>query len=65
MQGAAVMVCDGSLVVLRGVYVVCDPWVLIAAVEVATRLLRVVQELPGKQWLHLQHDKSTKVGEIS
>lgn len=53
------MVCDGSLVILRGVYVVCDPRVLVAAVEVAARLLRVVQELPGKQRLHLQYSKGT------
>lgn len=59
LQAAAVVVCDGSLVVLRGVYVICDPRVLVAAVEVAARLLGVVQELPGKQRLHLQYSGAT------
>lgn len=40
-----------------------DSWVLVAAVVVAARLLRVVQELPGKQRLHLQHSKVNQVSE--
>lgn len=55
MQAAAVVMCDGPLEVLRGVYVVRDSRVLVAAVVVAAHLLGVVQELPGKQRLHLKH----------
>lgn len=50
------MVRDGPLVVLGGVYVIRDSRVLVAAV-VAARLLGVVQELPGKQRLHLQETR--------
>lgn len=62
LQAAAVVVCDGPLVVLRGVYVLCDSRMLIAAVVVAAHLLGVVQELPGKQRLHLKH---TEVRQVS
>lgn len=48
------MVCDGPLVVLRGVYLIRDSRVLVSAEVVASRLLGVAQELPGKQGLHLQ-----------
>lgn len=61
-QAAAVVMCDGPLVVLGGVYVVS--WVLIAAVVVAARLLGVVQELPGEQRLHLQHTRAKEVSKI-
>lgn len=57
LQAAAVVVRDGPLVFLRGVYVVRDPRVLVAAEVVAARRLGVVQELPGKQGLHLQRGR--------
>lgn len=63
LQAAAVVMCDGPLVVLRGVYVIRDSWVLVAAVVVATHLLGVVQELPVKQRLHLKHKKVREVSE--
>lgn len=63
MQAAAVVMCDGPLEVLRGVYVVRDSRVLVAAVVVAAHLLGVVQELPGKQWLHLKHTEVRRVSE--
>lgn len=63
LEAAAVVVCDGPLVVLGGVYVVCDSRVLVAAVVVAAHLLGVVQELPGKQRLHLKHRKVRQVSE--
>ena len=61
LQAAAVVVCDGPLVVLRGVYVLGDSRVLVAAVVVAAHLLGVVQELPGKQRLHLKHTEVRRV----
>lgn len=47
--------CDGPLIVLRGADVLCDSRVLVVTVVVAPHLLGVVQELPGKQRLHLKH----------
>lgn len=47
--------CDGPLVVLRGADVLRDSRVLVVAVVVAPHRLGVVQELPGKQRLHLKH----------
>lgn len=63
LQAAAVVMWDGSLVVLGGAYVLCDSRVLIAAVVVAARLLGVVQELPREQRLHLQHNTAEEVSE--
>lgn len=61
LQAAAVMMCDGPLVVLRGVYVIRDSRVLVAAVVVAAHLLGgVIQELPGEQRLHLKRHESQR-----
>lgn len=49
------VMCDGPLVVLRGADVLRDSRVLVVAVVVAPHRLGVVQELPGKQRLHLKH----------
>lgn len=54
---AVAVVRESPLVLLRGVYMVCDPRVLIAAEVVGTGLLGVAEELPGDQRLHLQHQK--------
>lgn len=48
------VVSDGPLVVLRGADVLRDSRVLVVAVVVAPHRLGVVQELPGKQRLHLK-----------
>lgn len=64
LQAAAVVMCDGPLVVLGGIYVLCDSWMLIAAVVVAARLLGIVQELPGEQRLYLQHMRAKEVSKL-
>lgn len=60
LQAAAVVVCDGPLVVLWGAYVLR---VLVVPVVGAAGLLGVVQELSGKHWLHLQPSRVRQVSE--
>lgn len=55
LQAAAVVMRDAPLIVLRGADVLRDSHVLVVPVVVAPHLLGVVQELPGKQRLHLEH----------
>lgn len=54
LQAAAVVMRDGPLIVLGGADVLRDSRVLVVPVVVAPHLLGVVQELPGKQRLHLK-----------
>lgn len=57
LQAAAVVMRDGPLIVLGGADMLCDSRVLVVPVVVAPHLLGIVQELPGKQRLHLKHMK--------